>query len=83
MREVDAIKELQSYAQHSWGGLNEAFEVAIDALEKQIPKKPYNLDSVPCNRCPACYDAVRVYTHGTKLHHCPWCGQALNWHGID
>ena len=35
MTREDAIKELQSYAEHSWGDLNDAFEMAISALRKQ------------------------------------------------
>ena len=83
MDNENAIKELKSYAENSWGGLNEAFETAIDALEKQIPKIPQNFDSVPRNRCPNCHDAVRVYSHGMKLNCCPWCGQRLKWDGIE
>ena len=32
MTREEAIKELQSYADASWGSLNEAFEMAIKAL---------------------------------------------------
>ena len=35
MTREDAIKELQSYAEHSWGDLNDAFEMAISALRQQ------------------------------------------------
>ena len=35
MTNKEAIKELQSYADNSWGGLNEAFEMAIAALREQ------------------------------------------------
>ena len=31
----EAINELQSYADNSWGGLNEAFEMAIIAMREQ------------------------------------------------
>jgi len=31
----EAIKELQSFADSSWGGLSEAFEMAISALREQ------------------------------------------------
>ena len=79
----EAANELELYAFNSWGGLNEAFELALEALEKQVPKTPQDFDSVPRNRCSNCHDAVRVYSHGTKLKYCPWCGQALNWDGID
>lgn len=33
MKIREAIEEIKSYAEHSWGGLNEAFELAIMALE--------------------------------------------------
>ena len=35
MTRENAIKELQSYAEHSWGDLNDAFEMAISALRQQ------------------------------------------------
>ena len=35
MNREEAIKELQSYAEHSWGDLNDAFEMAISALRQQ------------------------------------------------
>lgn len=80
--------EMLEYAQTaydpcSYGAVKIAIDKALEALQKQIPKKPHDLDSVPRNRCPSCYDAVRVYSHGMKLKYCPWCGQALNWDEID
>ena len=45
MNTIEVINELQSYADNSWGGLNEAFEAAISALEKQVPKKPTYVDT--------------------------------------
>lgn len=35
MTREEAIKELQSYAEHSWGDLNDVFEMAIHALRQQ------------------------------------------------
>ena len=61
----------------------ELLDCCYNAIKKQVPKTPQDFDSVPRNRCPSCHDAVRVYSHGMKLKHCPWCGQALNWDGID
>ena len=53
MTREEAIKELQSYAEHSWGDLNDAFEMAISALRQQahfrdITKKvePLTLDDL-------------------------------------
>lgn len=39
MTREEAIKELQSYADASWGDLSEAFELAIAALKQQPPCK--------------------------------------------
>jgi ribosomal protein S27E len=61
----------------------EVLVCCYDAIKKQIPKTPQDFDSVPRNRCPNCHDAVRVYSHGMKLNHCPWCGQALDWNRIE
>ena len=56
-----------------------AFEEAIEALEKQIPKKPVNYDSVPHSRCPACNNAVKVFEDAHEYHYCLYCGQRINW----
>ena len=53
---------------------------AIEALEKQIPKKPIgDLHSVPHYRFPNCKKAIVVYEHNYKYPHCKWCGQAIDW----
>ena len=65
-----------------------AFETAIEALEKQIPKKPNETEAYPHRLyCPACYytiaynkeniDFIRESFDGYK--HCPDCGQAIDW----
>ena len=56
-----------------------AFEKAIEALEKQIPKKPVNYDSVPHSRCPVCNNSVKVFEDAHEHHYCLYCGQALDW----
>lgn len=55
-----------------------ARELAISALEKQIPKKPIwnkNNESRCC--CPNCEEELYV-----ENHHCK-CGQALDWSDIE
>lgn len=57
-----------------------AFEVAIEALEKQIPRKPVTekdkvIFGIVCGRCPECDDAV----YSTTNLYCHKCGQALDW----
>ena len=52
----------------------EAFRKAIEALEKQIPKKPPNHDGMVC---PSCNSKAR-YGHPYE-YYCPHCGQAIDW----
>ena len=54
---------------------NKAISMAIEALEKQIPKKPY--DTV---RCPLCKIEVELQPIDTEqITYCLHCGQAIDW----
>lgn len=63
----------------------EAFNKAIEALEKQIPKKPKRVDHWAL--CPTCYSKygfsydTLVGMRGLKTGecHCLNCGQAILW----
>ena len=62
-----------------------AFETAIEALEKQIPKQPKyedvdNVYGAIKRTCTACGDVCMV-SKGAKPyeHYCRQCGQALDW----
>lgn len=59
----------------------EAFEVAIEALEKQIAKKPREAVQSGFFWCPACSKAIKMRIEGSKINisYCPFCGQALDW----
>lgn len=60
--------------------IGETIDAAIEALEKQIPKKPVgDLHSVPHHRCPNCKKAIRIYVDAPYNPFCCFCGQALNW----
>ena len=52
----------------------EALTIAINALEKQIPKKPKTDDRYVMYICPCCNDFVKV-----SHNYCPNCGQKLDW----
>lgn len=57
-----------------------AYDMAIKALEKQIPKKPVTEKDkvtfgIVCGRCPECDSAV----YSTTNLYCHKCGQALDW----
>ena len=51
-----------------------ALEMAIKALEKQIPKKPKTDDRYVMYICPWCNDFVKV-----SHNYCQNCGQKLDW----
>ena len=53
----------------------EALNIAIEALEKQIPKKPYD---IVC--CPLCKIEVELQPIDTEqVTYCLHCGQAIDW----
>lgn len=75
-----AIKGLKSYAESSWGDLNDTFIAAIAALEKQS-QRPVILSGEEC-LCPACgFDMMGVWDvpEAEDPKYCPNCGQALTW----
>lgn len=83
MTEIEAINRLRDHFRiHNDGRptphLNEAVSMAIEALEKQIPKNPIKVDSGVNDydfdyKCPNCEDYV-----DEGEHHCE-CGQAIDW----
>lgn len=58
-----------------------AYNMAIKALEKQIPKKPKQDEEYPLGRiCPGCYRYLsNVQFVPSGYHYCENCGQALDW----
>ena len=78
MTNEEAIKTIEiAIAEVEWEYPMEyavAFEMAIDALRKQIPKKPVETnDEKPYLLCPTCGKALWVISH-----HCE-CGQDLDF----
>ena len=72
----EAIKTIQvAIAEVEWEyplDYSVAFETAIEALEKQIPKK---LKDDGWLYCPICGRDVLM----DRFNYCPDCGQALDW----
>ena len=57
----------------------DAVKMASDALEKQIPKKPF-IDPVDCAEvCPNCRTTGIWEDYGAPNDHCADCGQAIDW----
>ena len=73
----EAIKQLSNVTIYHQGKCTrEAIDMAIEALEKQIPKKPYkdNENGVyEKEHCPSCHRSLFP-----NDHHCE-CGQAIDW----
>ena len=59
--------------------ITEALDMAIEALEKQIPKKPisnsHDMFGIKCCICPVCH----CHVYSTSNDFCHRCGQALDW----
>ena len=59
-----------------------AFEEAIKALEKQIPKKPIITDFFDSGCCPNCERCISwIKNEYFDFDNCPYCGQAIDWSG--
>ena len=86
MKPKEAIKTIKiALAEVEWNypmDYTVAFEEAIKALEKQIPKKPVDNPENGWFECPNCGLIVWVYYGTGETHHCD-CGQALDWEGIE
>ena len=76
MTPEEAIKTIQvAIAEVEWEyplDYSVAFETAIEALEKQIPKE---LKEDGWLYCPICGRDVLL----DRFNYCPDCGQALDW----
>ena len=73
----EAIETIKSnYPTSGYYMLCEALDIAIEALEKQLSKKPieHSTKFAPMYECPSCGD-IDVY--GQK--NCDNCGQRLDW----
>lgn len=82
MTEDEAIKEIR-FNMSTIGLSNEAAkrvvearDMAINALEKQIAKKPKEIDCIGFNVlvCPVCKEVLYLYEP-----YCDNCGQAIDW----
>ena len=80
MTEKEAIEELKCYRACSGTQLPEEIELAINALEKQIAKKPTDIDNeLNTFKCPSCQHTLIALDDMTIHKHCLICGQKLLW----
>ena len=79
MTHEEAIKQLNSVAIYHFDKCTtNAIDLAIDALGKQIPKKPIEKfafsDDIEAGLCPLCNEGVNE-----EMNFCSYCGQAIDW----
>ena len=67
-----------------------AFEMAIDALEKHIPKKPTKTKIATLNKSPEAisWEAIHCCPRCesnlvSQYKYCPQCGQEIEWSGEE
>ena len=82
MKESEAIKELHEIRPR--GSIiqqkrAEALDVAIKALEKQIPNKLINTRQYVSGCCPNCKKYISDWLEYNKFMCCPYCGQRIDW----
>ena len=58
---------------------NIAIEMAINALEKQMPKKLINTCQYVSGCCPNCKKYISDWLEYNEFMCCPYCGQKLDW----
>ena len=86
---IKVLKILYSdkFQQFTSSEFDDAIYMAIEALEKQIPKKPikYDIDysGNPLFRCPVCGDSWNSNEFGDGIEYCWTCGQAIDWSDED
>ena len=89
MKESEAIElfnERSTFIKEHYAGeskdYEEALEIGIQALEKQIPKKVVN-GGKRSYKCPCCGDSAKTETGDSfidyQLNYCDGCGQKLDW----
>ena len=69
---------------------NKAISMAIEALEKQIPKKPRRTnDGLSIakkdfyTKCQLCNHNFPVVVRKGRMRFCPFCGQAIDWEDYE
>ena len=91
MKTEEAIKELNSIVFDAKFAISEygcktkiVFDMAVEALEKQIPKKPYIEEhdygnAYVCTICETFIHYVDDDDEHLRFDYCPSCGQKIEW----
>ena len=79
MTEIEAIKQLKTQRTFTYGSDAKVLGMAINALEKQIPKKLINTCQYVSGCCPNCKKYISDWLEYNKFMCCPYCGQKLDF----
>ena len=83
MTESEAIelieKDLKLHSKDLSSKYKNGLRMAINALEKQMPKKLINTCQYVSGCCPNCKKYILDWLEYNKFMCCPYCGQKLNW----
>lgn len=61
-----------------------AYDMAIAAMEKQIPKKPFQDKDIYGTKYLLCRECSKILSFvGFVARYCPDCGQKIDWSGED
>lgn len=73
---IEILMDIQS----DWedGVEYEAFDLAIEALEKQIPRKPLE-EFNGVQSLKICLCGGEIYSYPSSFSYCPYCGQKIDW----
>ena len=73
----EAIKHFKSlqkrYTKEHNGRMCEKVNLALEALEKQMPKK------LKSAKCQLCNHYIPMVVRDRKMRFCPFCGQKIDW----
>lgn len=60
----------------------EAIRIALDAIEKQIPMKPFKWCKL-IYICPTCHRSEYIRQRDALDTYCGFCGQAIDWSEVE
>ena len=82
----DLIENSKSFSEENddiWANDVKALEMAIEALKKQIPKKPLNREDraeISYGFCPCCSSIIDDWN---DYKYCGECGQSMDWEDAE
>ena len=77
MKPEEAIKYLRDPIGKSLEQHDKAVKMAIEALEKQVPKKP--IEGATFKHIGKCPDCRQTISTRSAFRNCQYCGQKIDW----